>query len=223
MAAWGILDTIWSATHELIDAIADASEVRCAFLLGSGDPDRAKVSAYKSMLIGVFAGIYLTALIYICGDDLPTWLTTDPTLQKLLRDLLPLFGLGNLVMALDTMSWTLLGSQGRYRLATVIVCLASWIVTIPLAVLFSVHLNVNLQGQMTAFIIGYLAMGVTHSYYLLVSDWNKLSMSVMEDHEAALLRDAEPTASNSSPVSPSTSIASAASPEPQLLPMELSS
>jgi len=83
-----------AGTHELIDGFADASEVRCAFLLGSGQPDRAKLSAYKSMMIVTFAALFLTSFIYMVGDDLPTWLTNDPALQSILRCLLPLFGLG---------------------------------------------------------------------------------------------------------------------------------
>ena len=195
VAAWGILDTIWKGTHELIDGLADAGEVRCAFLLGSGQPERAKLSAYKSTMIGAFAALFLTSLIYIAGEDLPTWLTNDPALQHILRDLLPLFGLGNLVMGLDTMSWTLLGSQGRYRLATIIVCLASWFVTLPLALLFTLAFNVNLEGQMTGYICGYLVMGITHSYFLLRSNWQELSQTVMEDNEAQLreLAAAAPT------------------------------
>lgn len=227
VAAWGILDTIWSATHELIDGVADAGEVRCAYLLGSVDPCRAKVSAYKSLFAGTFGALYLMSFIYIAGDDLPTWLTSDATLQKLLRDLLPLFGFGNFVMAFDTMAWTLLGSQGRYRLATIIVCLASWCVTIPFSALFSVHFNVNLQGQMTAYICGFVVMGMTHSYFLLVSNWAKLSEIAQEEHETIRLMSQEqpPTnsthTSNTPPASPSISISSGAS--PKMLPIEISS
>lgn len=229
VAAWGILDTIWGASHELIDALADAGEVRCAFLLGSGDPSRAKVSAYKSILIGTFLAFFITSAIYMAGEDLPTWLTSDPTLQHLLRDLLPLFGLTNLVMALDTMSWTLLGSQGRYRLATIIVCLCSWCVTIPLAALFSVHLNVNLQGQMTAFLLGYLIMGMIHTFFLLVSDWDMLSQQVMEDNEAIkLMTEETPRNSTAASNSRSTSKKSGRQswsflPSPTLLPSEVAS
>lgn len=230
MAAWGILDTIWRASHELIDALADAGEVRCAFLLGSGDPSRAKVSAYKSMLIGTFLALFITSAIYIAGEDLPTWLTTDPALQQLLADLLPLFGLANLVMALDTMSWTLLGSQGRYRLATIIVCLCSWFITIPFAALFSVHLNVNLKGQMTAFLLGYLVMGMIHTFFLLVSDWPMLSEQVMEDNEAVKLMTEEETPHDSTAASNSHSRSKRSDrqswsvlPSPNTLPPEVAS
>lgn len=184
VTAWGILDSIWTAATQLIDGFADAGEVRGAFLLGSGQPERAKLSAYKTLMVGSFAAIFMTSCIYICGDDLPTWLTNDPALQHILHDLLPLFGLANFVMSLDTISWTLLGSQGRYRLATIVVCLASWLVTLPLAALFTLALNINLEGLMTAFIIGYLVMGVTHMYLLLRSNWPQLSHTVMEDNKS---------------------------------------
>jgi Na+-driven multidrug efflux pump len=182
VVAWGILGNIWNGAHELIDSMADASEVRVAFLMGSGDPARARVSAYKSMVIGTFTALYITCLVYMAGDSLPTWFTNDPTLQHILKGILPIFGLASLVMAMDTISWTIVGAQGRYRLATVIVCVISWTVTIPLAVLFSVVWNVDLNGQMTAFALGYLAMGVAHSYLLFRSNWYELSEEVMEEH-----------------------------------------
>ena len=137
------------------------------------------------MMVGTFTTIFLTSLLYIAGDDLPTLFTDDPALQHILRDLLPLFGLAFLVMGVDTISWTLLGSQGRYRLATIVVCFASWFVTLPLALLFTLVLNVNLQGQTTAIVIGYLAMGIAHMYLLLRSNWQHLSLIVMEENDTA--------------------------------------
>lgn len=113
----------------------------------------------------------------------------------------------SVVMALDTMAWTLIGSQGRYRLATVIVCLVSWFVTLPFAALFSLAWNVNLEGQMTAFITGYLCMGVAHSYCLLTSNWDKLSETVMESQEAELLLLRDDDAPNNNKPSKSTSSA----------------
>lgn len=195
VAAWGIFGTIWDAVNQLVDGIADASEVRCAFLLGSNQPKRARLSAYKSMMIGVFTSLFVTSALYTCGEDLPTWLTNDPTLQQLLRDLLPMFGLGNAAMTIGTMSWTLLGSQGRYRLATVIVCIISWVVTLPLAAICSAWLKINLEGQTSAVVIGYTISGCVHAYYLFRSDWEALSESVMDDNDSRAsddINDLEP-------------------------------
>jgi Na+-driven multidrug efflux pump len=109
-------------------------------------------------------------------------LTNDPTLQKLLKELLPMFGLSNASMALTTMAWTLLGAQGRYRLATVVVGLVSWTVTLPLAAFYSVYLEMDLQGQTSALVIGYLLAGMIHAYYLFRSDWAAMSKNVMDDN-----------------------------------------
>jgi Na+-driven multidrug efflux pump len=97
VAAWAIYGTICDGYDELIDAIADAFEVRCAYLLGSGLPERAKLSASKGLLVGTSAGILLLSFLFMAGEDLPRWLTNDPVLQHLLKDLLPIFGFSNLV------------------------------------------------------------------------------------------------------------------------------
>ena len=136
-------------------------------------------------MVGTFTTIFLTSFLYMVGDDLPTLFTDDPALQHILRDLIPLFGLAFLVMGVDTISWTLIGSQGRYRLATIVVCLASWFVTLPLALIFTLAFNVNLEGQTAAIVLGYLAMGIAHMYLLLRSNWQHLSRIVMEENDAA--------------------------------------
>ena len=50
VAVWGIFGTIWDAVNLLVDGIADASEVRVAFLLGSDQPKRARLSACMFLL-----------------------------------------------------------------------------------------------------------------------------------------------------------------------------
>lgn len=191
VAAWGIFGTIWDAVNMLIDGIADASEVRCAFLLGCDKPVKARLSAYKSFMIGVFTSLFTTSLLYILGDDLPKMLTNDPTLQVLLHDLIPMFGLGNATMTLGTMSWTLLGAQGRYRLATVIVCIVSWVVTLPLAAICSIWLEFSLQGQTAAVVIGYMISGTIHAYFLFRSDWAALSQKIMGDNDSRASDDVD--------------------------------
>jgi len=195
VAAWGILGVLWDAVEKLTEAVADASEVRCAFLVGSGQLDKAKRSAMKSLLFGVFLSFFLTSVVFIVGEDLACFFTNDPALQHIIADLLPLFGIGNMTLTMGTICWTLLGSQGRYRLSTMIACAASWLVTLPLAALFSFKLNINLQGQTSAIVIGYMVSGTVQAYFLFRSDWEELSQKVMKtsDHEDVLaaLEDGE--------------------------------
>ena len=80
------------------EAIGDAAEVRCAYQLGKGRPEMAKLSAYKSMLLSVVVSAIITTVFLCLGDYLPAWLTSDHTIQGMLIDLFPLMGLGNLTM-----------------------------------------------------------------------------------------------------------------------------
>lgn len=183
VAAWSLLGTLWGAIEDLTEAIGDAAEVRCAFLLGCGRPTHAQVSAYKSMLISTITSFLVTSILFTLGEDVATWLTNDPVLQQMIADLLPLFGLGNITMTVGTVSWTLLGAQGRYRLATTVAFCGSWLVTLPLAVLASVALNLSLAGQTAAVVIGYMVSGTTNAYFLFRSDWEKLSQAIIDSHE----------------------------------------
>jgi len=156
VAAWAILGQLWDVLEQITEAIADAAEVRVGLLLGNGKPHLAKKSAHKAVFIGFVFALVSTSCLFIAGDSISTWLTTDATLQALVNELIPLFGLGNIVLTMGTMAWTIVGAQGRYRLSTAIGVAGSWLITIPLAATFSVVLNVNLQGQTAAVVIGYM-------------------------------------------------------------------
>ncbi|GKY92301.1 hypothetical protein MPSEU_000201200 [Mayamaea pseudoterrestris] len=180
LVAWSLLGTVWDVLEDVTQSVADAAEVRCATLLGAGKPWQARASAYKSIMIAFVFSMSLTSVIFICGNDLPKWLTTDETLQVLVAQLIPLFGVGNITLTMGTMAWTLVGSQGRYRLATAIGVAGSWCITIPLSVVLTIVLKVNLEGQTAAVVIGYMVSGVVTIVILLRSDWQALSEAVIE-------------------------------------------
>jgi len=199
VAAWAILGTLWGALEEITEAIADSAEVRVALHLGAGRPGPAKKTAYKSVFIGVVFALVSTSCIFVIGDSLSAWLTTDTTLQMLINELIPLFGLGNIVLTMGTMSWTIVGAQGRYKLSTVIACAGSWLVTIPLAAIFTIALRINLQGQTATVVIGYMISGTVTNVVLLRSDWKKLSDKVIQfnrEQEYILEGDEEGSVSN---------------------------
>jgi Na+-driven multidrug efflux pump len=179
VAAWGILGSVWDVLEESTEAIAEAGEVRSAFYLGAGKPQQAKMSAYKSLLIAFVGSVLLTSIVFMCAEDLAYWMTDDLVLQQLVIELIPLFGVGNIALAIGTMAWTLVGAQGRYALSTSIGFAGSWCVTVPLSALFSIALNFNLKGQTAAVVIGYMISGTWNTYILLVSDWQGISEKVI--------------------------------------------
>jgi Na+-driven multidrug efflux pump len=102
VATWGLLGTLWDALELITEAVADAGEVRTAFLLGAGRPGQAKLSSFKTLYLGVSASIFITACMFIAGEDIPTWLTNDPTLQRMTAELIPLFGIGNIALSIGS-------------------------------------------------------------------------------------------------------------------------
>ena len=183
VATWGLLGTLWDALEIVTEAVADAGEVRTAFLLGAGKPVEAKLSSYKSLYLGTMVSILITGIMFIAGDSIPTWLTNDPTLQRMTAELIPLFGIGNIALSIGTLSWTLVGAQGRFRLSTAVGLSGGWFVAMPMAALLTLKYNVDLQGQTAAVVVGYMVSGTINSYILLQSDWPKLSRIVIERND----------------------------------------
>jgi Na+-driven multidrug efflux pump len=180
VAAWGLLGTLWNALELVTHAVASAGGIRTAYLLGAGRPAEAKLSSYKTLYLGISAAVLYTAIVFVAGDDIPTWLTNDPTLQRMIADLVPLFGIGNIALSIGTMSWTLVGAQSRFRLSTWVNWAGAWFVMMPLAGLLTIAYNVNLQGQTAAIVIGYMVSGTINTLILLQSDWPKLSQRVID-------------------------------------------
>ena len=96
VAAWVLLATVWEGMEGVVEAVSDAAEVRVAYLLGAGKPNHAKQSAYKCIFISFVFSLTITSIIFICGADLPMWLTNDQTLQRLVGELIPLVGIGEI-------------------------------------------------------------------------------------------------------------------------------
>lgn len=213
VAAWSLLGDLWDILEDITEAIADAAEVRTSYLLGAGQPAQAKLSSYKSIHLAIFAAFLFTSLIFIGGEDIPTWLTKDPTLQRMVAELIPLFGIANIALTIGTMAWTLVGCQNRYVLATAVGHVGTWFVTIPLGALFTYMIEINLQGLTAAIVIGYMVSGTINTLLLFQTDWPKMSRRVIADNEDSSSSSSSPSSSSSSiSSSSSASISSSSSP-----------
>mmetsp|Transcript_16536 Transcript_16536/g.37960 ORF Transcript_16536/g.37960 Transcript_16536/m.37960 type:complete len:196 (+) Transcript_16536:509-1096(+) len=178
------MDSLWGMFEVLTEGFGDGGEVRCAFHLGAGNPTKARLSAYKTLALSVLAATLLTSIIFMIGEDLAVWLTPDPTLQRFITQLLPLVGIGNIALTAGSVSWALVGAQGRYRLATLIAFVCTWGITLPLGALFTYGFNFDLQGIVSSVVIGYSFTGTCLFYILLRSDWERLSRILVEANES---------------------------------------
>lgn len=184
VTAWAVLGYIWETFEAASEGIGDGAEVRVAYHLGKGNPQMAKISANKSILLGTIFSCFVTSIFFIIGDSLPVWFTTDPVLQSLIRDLLPLIGVGNITMSFGMVCWAIIGAQGRYRLATLAGFVSSWSIIMPMAAIMTYVFRFDLRAITAAVVIGYAVTSTFLTYIVQRSDWERLSKIIIELNQA---------------------------------------
>ena len=180
VVAWILLGVVWKVLESSTEGVGEAAAVRVAYHLGTGNPSKARFSSYKSCFVVAVQSLLFTSTLFMIGKSLTTWLTTDLTLQNMVNGVIPLIGLGNVVMNYALICWNLVGAQGRYRLATSVILLSRWLVTIPIAAVFSYALALDLNGIMAAVIVGFDSACVALAYVLVRSDWERLSRTMQD-------------------------------------------
>lgn len=180
VVAWTLLGVIWKILESSTEGIGEAAAVRVAYHLGTGNPNKARLSSYKSCFVVLVQAMLVTSTLFMIGKNVATWLTADVTLQNMVNNVIPLAGIGNIVMSYSMICWNLVGAQGRYRLATSVVLLSRWLVTIPIAAVFAFALTLDLNGMMAAVIVGFDTACMALAYVLLRSDWKRLSRTMQD-------------------------------------------
>jgi len=178
VAAWAILGSIWDMFEALTHGIGDAAEIRVSYHLGNNHPSLAKLSAYKSLYIGMIGAVIVSGCFFYLMRFIPEWFTPDETLQGMIAVTLPYVAIGNLVLTFGYLCWFMIGAQGRYKLGTWVTFVASWGVTLPLGYVFTHVLTYDLQGLTAAVVLGYVGVSVSLSYLLLTSDWPTRALKI---------------------------------------------
>ena len=147
--------------------------------MGGGEIELAKVSAYKAMYLGLLSSIFGTSILFAIAPFLPSLLTPDPILQRIIFELLPLVGFGQISMSIGMVCWNILSAQGRIRLATIVEFVVSWLFMMPISAVLVFLYNLNLLGMVGPLVISYTIGGVTVVYFVITSDWETLSAKII--------------------------------------------
>jgi Na+-driven multidrug efflux pump len=103
----------------------------------------------------------------------------------MLKELIPLICIGTLFETIGSISFALLGAQGSFGLATSMYFIGSWLVTLPLALIFAL-VGFNLQGLACAVVVGSVLSGVANTFLLLDSDWYYFADTVRQQNKAEM-------------------------------------
>ena len=162
-----------------IDGFGDAAEVRVGFRMGSGQVRLAKLATDKALYVSLTTAVHATGLLFVLAIYIPSWLTPDPTLQRMIFDIIPLIGFGQILMVWGMVAWAILGAQGRIRIATALEFFISWGVGAPIAAILVFVFNYNIEGIVGGLSIGYTVGTNVYLYMLYTSDWEALSANVV--------------------------------------------
>ena len=178
VAVWALLGNIWEVLYSTTSGIGSAAELRVSLLFGSNRPNVAKISGYKSLFLSMSLASIISIFYFSFQARIPGWFTVDPTLQAMLRDLVPFVGVANLAMQFGETSWYLIGAQGHFKLATWVSFISSWGICMPLAATFVFCFRIDLQGLISAVVIGYVTTSATLSFVLLSTNWKEVSQKI---------------------------------------------
>lgn len=185
VAAWAILGSIWDIFYSTTSGIGDAAEIRVSRHFGENCPSMARLSGYKALFLSMTVAAVISIVYMSLQYRLPAWFTKDETLQTMLSELVPFVGVANLTMQFGMTCWSLIGAQGKYKLATWVAFVSKWGVAMPMAAILVFIVRMDLQGLTAAVVIGYVSTGATLSYVLLSTDWKHIAIKIQERNNDA--------------------------------------
>jgi len=125
--------------------------------------------------MAVTQAVIITSIYYMSGQYLAILFTTDPTIQYLMNNTIVPIGFANIIMAFSQIVWSLVGAQGRFRLATFVMFFSRWLVTMPCALVFIYAFGLNLNSVSCSLVVGYATASCILTFIVLRSDWERLT------------------------------------------------
>lgn len=177
------MEAIWELFEAAVGGFSEAGSVRLALHLGEGNIRAAQKAAWKSLFVTTCLASFVTVLFFVCGGQVAIWFTEDATLQLMIEQMIPLVGFSNVFMAFGTMSWALVGAQGRYMHSTIISAIVSFFITIPISAFSCVVMHYELKGLVGALLVGYSTTTLCTAYLLFTSDWHTISKNIIASNE----------------------------------------
>jgi Na+-driven multidrug efflux pump len=180
VATWALLGAVWDVLEAFTEGIGEAAAIQVAFLLAAFQPERARKLANTVIYLAVIQSLLVTSALYMSGKYLAVLFSSDPTIQHITNNSFALIGLANVTMAFAQVSWSLIGAQGRFRLATSVVFFSRWLVTVPIALIAIFAFFLDLNSVAGSLVVGYATASCALTFIVLRSDWERLARLMQE-------------------------------------------
>ena len=174
VATWALLGAFWDFFEALTEGIGEAAANQVAYLLSRGQIDRAKKLCYGAIYMAVTQAVLVTSALYMSGQYLAVLFTTNPAIQHIMNNTIVLIGFANVIMVFSQITWSLVGAQGRFRLATFVIFFSRWLVTMPCALISIYVFVLDLNAVSGSMVVGYATACCALTFIVLRSDWDRL-------------------------------------------------
>lgn len=170
-----MLGAVWDVLEAFTEGIGEAAAIQVAFLLAAAQPERARKLSFSILYFGLVQSLLITSALFMGGRHLAMLLTADNTMQHMMNDAMTLLGFANVAMSFSQVGWSLIGAQGRFRLATSVMFFSRWLVTIPVALVTIFVFFLDLSSISGCLIVGYSTASCVLTFIVIRSDWDRLA------------------------------------------------
>ncbi len=153
-AAHQIAINMASMTYMMSSGLSAAAAIKSGNYFGAKDHQSLRLSANASYHI-VLVFMSVTAVIFIVGNNLlPYIYTSDKQVIAITAQLLILAGVFQLFDGTQVVGLGILRGMGDVNIPTIITFLAYWVIGLPVAYLFGIHLNQGVNGVWYGLVLG---------------------------------------------------------------------
>ena len=180
VATWTITGAIWELFEKSPEGISTAAVIRIGHYLGSGNPAKAKVVAYKALLACLIWSLILTAIFMWHSDMIIALFTDNEHIANTLKSVVVLVGASNCAMCMGNLAWAILSAQSRAHVpAWAYGGVGIVMISIPLGSFFTFKMDSGITGLVSAIIISYATVSTILLVFVFTSSWTKISCKII--------------------------------------------
>ena len=163
--------------------IMTATTVRVGFYMGEGVPRKAKsvviIALVTSLVVGAVIGLSLLAFRNWMG----LLYSNNPKVVDLSSSLCWTVGPTYICLSVFFVSVATLQGQGRSGILAVCFLIGAWVVSVPVAWIFTFELQMDLVGIWFGLVAGYSVIMILTAIALYKSDWEKISKEAVNENK----------------------------------------
>lgn len=188
------MGVVWEFFEALTAGLGEAGAVRISYYLSENLPAEAKRISHKAIFFAIIQGFAFGSIVLMIGPNLAVALTTNSIIQRQFVDLVGMTVMASFAMAFALVTWSLLGAQGRFGIATACVVLCRWLLIFPIAAVcvFGKHFDtISVAGSIA---VGYSTAGFCLSLVIMQSDWSQYALEAQfaEDEDEEVVNGEAP-------------------------------